>query len=109
MRIQFLGATGTVTGSRYYGHCCGEWHGNGWSSFASPQSVWTGCPQHRTLRRFPGWPEIMSWLSHFSALPKQTFMTHGEPDAADALRLYIEEKLHWPCNVPDYLQQIDLT
>ena len=52
--------------------------------------------------------EIIGWLSHFSAPPKQMFITHGEPDAADALRKSIEETLHWPCRVPDYLEEVEL-
>lgn len=52
--------------------------------------------------------EILSWLSHFSAPPKQTFITHGEPPAADELRRRIEETLHWQCRVPDYLESAEL-
>jgi metallo-beta-lactamase family protein len=47
--------------------------------------------------------EVMVWLSRFSKPPRRTFITHGEPDAADALRKRIEEKLGWACTVPDYL------
>jgi metallo-beta-lactamase family protein len=46
--------------------------------------------------------EIMSWLGHFHRPPKTTFITHGEPDAADALRKRIEEELKWNCVVPGY-------
>ncbi|HET6370070.1 MAG TPA: MBL fold metallo-hydrolase [Nitrospiria bacterium] len=49
--------------------------------------------------------EIMAWLEGFSAPPKETFITHGEPAAADALRHRIEEKLGWRCRVPDYREQ----
>jgi len=52
--------------------------------------------------------EILDWLSHFSSPPRQTFITHGEPAAADALRRRIEEKLHWSCRVPDYLESVEL-
>ena len=30
--------------------------------------------------------EILKWLSHFRNPPKTTFITHGEPEAAQALR-----------------------
>ncbi|MGV3742494.1 MAG: MBL fold metallo-hydrolase RNA specificity domain-containing protein [Burkholderiaceae bacterium] len=53
--------------------------------------------------------EIMAWLSHFKSPPKQTFIVHGEPDAADALRRTIEEKKKWRCLVPEYLQRYDLS
>ena len=52
--------------------------------------------------------EILGWLQNLEAPPKTTFITHGEPDAADALRRRIEEKLHWNCSVPQYRDQIDL-
>ena len=53
--------------------------------------------------------EILAWLGNFSAPPRQTFITHGEPVAADALRRRIEERIHWTCQVPDYLQTFELT
>jgi len=53
--------------------------------------------------------EIMGWLTTFESAPKQTFVTHGEPAAADALRLRIKENLDWPCGVPEYRDTIDLT
>ena len=52
--------------------------------------------------------EIMRWLGHFQRPPICTFVTHGEPAAADALRHRIEEELHWNCRVPDYLEEQEL-
>jgi metallo-beta-lactamase family protein len=52
--------------------------------------------------------EIMAWLRGFHAPPRRTFITHGEPAAADALRNRIEEELRWPCVVPDYLERVEL-
>jgi metallo-beta-lactamase family protein len=52
--------------------------------------------------------EIMGWLRNFERPPKKTFVTHGEPDAADALRHRIEEELGWACAVPDYREAVDL-
>ncbi len=48
--------------------------------------------------------EILQWLKAFSAAPRRTFLTHGEPIAADALRLRIAEALGWRCDLPDYLE-----
>ena len=48
--------------------------------------------------------EMLGWLRHFVRPPRQVFLTHGEPVAADALRHRIEEQLRWPCRVPDYLE-----
>jgi metallo-beta-lactamase family protein len=53
--------------------------------------------------------EILRWLRGFKAPPRMTFVTHGEPAAADALRRRIEEELGWPCTVPDHGQKCELT
>jgi metallo-beta-lactamase family protein len=52
--------------------------------------------------------EIIDWLSHAPSPPRQCFVTHGEPAAADALRMRIAEELGWPCRVPDYLEELVL-
>lgn len=52
--------------------------------------------------------EILTWLGHFQTPPRRTFITHGEPAAADALRRRIDEALHWQAQVPDYLETIGL-
>ena len=52
--------------------------------------------------------EIMAWLGHFRQPPRMTFITHGEPEAADALRHRIEEELEWPCEVPEYRETVQL-
>jgi metallo-beta-lactamase family protein len=52
--------------------------------------------------------EILAWLGQFEAPPRLTFITHGEPVAADALRLAIEERHGWQCRVPEHLEQADL-
>jgi metallo-beta-lactamase family protein len=48
--------------------------------------------------------EILSWLGGFKQRPRQVFLTHGEPVAADSLRHRIEERFGWPCRVPGYLE-----
>ncbi len=52
--------------------------------------------------------EILAWLEHFESPPRRTFVTHGEPKAADALRHRIEENLGWPVQVPEYLETVRL-
>lgn len=52
--------------------------------------------------------EIMAWLRHFKLPPRKTFVTHGEPAAADALRRRIAEELRWSCEVPEYLNAANL-
>ncbi len=46
--------------------------------------------------------EIMAWLRTAPSPPRATFVTHGEPVAADALRHRIEEQLGWTCRVAEY-------
>jgi len=52
--------------------------------------------------------ETLDWLGQFSRPPRQTYITHGEPAAADALRRSMEEKLKWQCYVPEYLELASL-
>lgn len=52
--------------------------------------------------------ETLTWLSSMSTPPDRVFVTHGEPAAADALRRRIVEELHWPCEVPTYLESVEL-
>jgi metallo-beta-lactamase family protein len=53
--------------------------------------------------------EIINWLGGMETPPKMTFITHGEPVAADAMRLHIEEQLHWAVEVPEYLEKVTLS
>jgi len=53
--------------------------------------------------------EIIEWLGGIEKAPKMTFITHGEPVAADAMRLHIEEQLNWAVEVPEYLEKVTLS
>lgn len=53
--------------------------------------------------------EMLAWMKNLPAPPRQTFITHGEPSASDALRHRIERELGWPARVPEHLQSFDLT
>jgi len=46
--------------------------------------------------------EIMQWLGGFAAPPRMTFVTHGEPVAAQALADAIAGTLHWPVEIAGY-------
>ena len=52
--------------------------------------------------------EIMAWLKGFQGPPRATFITHGEPAAADALRRRIEEELGWAARVPEHGERVVL-
>ncbi len=52
--------------------------------------------------------EILAWLRTAPRPPRGVFVTHGEPDAADALRIRIRRELGWNAHVPEYLERADL-
>lgn len=51
--------------------------------------------------------ELMAWLRDASA-PEMTYVTHGEPASADALRFRIDHELGWRVRVPEHLERIDV-
>jgi len=51
---------------------------------------------------------ILDWLKGFERPPGHTYVVHGEPAAADALRHRIEETLGWTCTVPDYRDTVEI-
>jgi metallo-beta-lactamase family protein len=53
--------------------------------------------------------ELLDWMRCFKWQPKTTFITHGEPVAAEGLRKRIEHELGWACEVPDYLETAELS
>lgn len=46
--------------------------------------------------------QIIDWLHAMRLAPRETFVVHGEPDAADALRLRIKDELGWNVRVPQH-------
>ena len=46
--------------------------------------------------------ELLAWMRSAPRPPRQVYVVHGEPDAADTLRRRIEHELHWPASVPEY-------
>lgn len=55
-----------------------------------------------------GKSELLRWLGALPASPKQTYLTHGEPAAAQALQSAIQEKLRWKAGVARYLDTVEL-
>ncbi len=52
--------------------------------------------------------EILSWLATVPSAPRRAFITHGEPQAADALRVRIEDRFGWACTIPHHLETVEL-
>jgi metallo-beta-lactamase family protein len=55
-----------------------------------------------------GKSELLRWLSGLPSPPKQTYLTHGEPAAAQALQAAIQEKLSWKVAVARYLDTVNV-
>ncbi len=53
--------------------------------------------------------EIIAWLADMEQAPRRVFITHGEPDAAEALRKRISYELMWECEVPTMGEVTTLT
>jgi metallo-beta-lactamase family protein len=53
--------------------------------------------------------EILEWLRGFERPPRRTFVTPGEPAAADEMRRRIEETLGWAVSVPEYGEKAALS
>jgi metallo-beta-lactamase family protein len=53
--------------------------------------------------------ETLTWLSHVKKTPRKVFITHGEQEAAQGLKSKIEQKFHWDCIMPTYLDQYELS
>ncbi len=52
--------------------------------------------------------QLLEWLARLPRPPRRVFVTHGEPVAADALRLAIEERFGWNVTVPEYRAAFEL-
>ena len=55
------------------------------------------------------WKEVIRWLEGMPSSPKRVFVTHGEPDAAEAMAAHIRERFGWQIEVPQYGERFDLT
>ena len=55
------------------------------------------------------WGEVLRWLEGMEgAVPRTTFLTHGEPEAANAMAGHIKEKFGWNVHVPQYGERVEL-
>jgi metallo-beta-lactamase family protein len=52
--------------------------------------------------------EMLHWLAHLKKAPRKLFITHGETEAAQALKAKIEQQFHWQCDIPSYLDSATL-
>jgi metallo-beta-lactamase family protein len=55
-----------------------------------------------------GKSELLRWLTGLQAPPKQVFLTHGEPAAAQSLQQAITDKFSWNAAVARYLDTVEI-
>ena len=67
----------------------------------------------RKIKIFGGWvpvradrSEHIAWMRHIKAPPRRTWVVHGEPDAADALRVAVQRDLGWAVRLPHFGQSV---
>jgi metallo-beta-lactamase family protein len=56
-----------------------------------------------------GKSELLRWLTGLPAPPRQTYLVHGEPAAAQSLQGSIQQQLKWNVSVARYLDAVDLS
>src|ERR1700730_12554495 len=56
-----------------------------------------------------GKSELLRWLTGLPAPPKQTYLVHGEPAAAQSLQGSIQQQLKWNVSVARYLDTVELS
>ena len=54
--------------------------------------------------------DILTWLrqGRMAQAPRQVFVTHGEPLAADSMRCQLRDQLGWSARVPEYQEVVTL-
>jgi metallo-beta-lactamase family protein len=62
-----------------------------------------------TLSAHADYAQIIEWLKSMKQVPRQVFVTHGEQAAATAMVQHIDEELHWPARVPEYMEIVQLS
>jgi metallo-beta-lactamase family protein len=60
------------------------------------------------LSAHAGKSELVRWMTGLQAPPKQVYLTHGEPEAAQALQQTIIEKFRWKAAVARYLDTVPI-
>lgn len=61
-----------------------------------------------SLSAHADYAQIIEWLKKMKQAPRQVFVTHGEQEAAAAMVKHVEEELHWPARVPEYMEIVQL-
>jgi len=52
--------------------------------------------------------ELIAWMAAIKRPPSEVWIVHGEPQAADALRVRIKETFGWSARVPEHLETVEV-
>lgn len=52
--------------------------------------------------------ELIDWTSELLKTPQRVFITHGEPHAADQLRVKLKDTYHWQAEIPELHDIVEL-
>jgi metallo-beta-lactamase family protein len=55
------------------------------------------------------WKEILRWMQNLETPPRHTFLTHGEPGAAQSMAEHIRAELGWPVTIPHLGERVELS
>jgi metallo-beta-lactamase family protein len=78
------------------------------SLFAKPVPVLAEVVEMGQLSAHAGKSELLHWLTGLQVPPKQVYLTHGEPVAAQSLQQAIVEKFQWKASVARYLDSAEI-
>ncbi len=78
------------------------------SLFGQPVPVRAEIVEMGQFSAHAGKSELLRWLGGLQAAPKQTYLTHGEPAAAQTLQQAITEKFKWKAAVARYLDTVEI-
>jgi len=76
--------------------------------FGQPVAVRAEIVEMGQFSAHAGKSELLRWLSGLQATPKQVYLTHGEPAAAQSLQQAITEKFKWKAAVARYLDTVEI-
>jgi metallo-beta-lactamase family protein len=60
------------------------------------------------LSAHAGKSELMRWMTGLQAPPRQVYLTHGEPEAAQSLQQAITSQFRWQAAVARYLDTVEI-
>ena len=55
-----------------------------------------------------GKSELLRWMTGLQVPPKQVYLTHGEPQAAQSLQQAVTTNFRWKASVAQYLDTVEV-